>query len=346
MGWMTAIDLPSWSEALPCPWSAGWELVRQQALPREGMDGRPLGGFSAAAYSAGDDRLWLLSDAPQAYLLPLLGLKHWMRRGVPARIGRRLVLRGTDGTPLPAAMDGEGLVLQGDQAWIASEGRRTRDRPAQLLRMSLRDGRLLQRQSLPTSWQPTANAGLSVNKGPESLTLQSDGSLLTAAEAPLLQDHPLAGVDRVPVAAWNREQGWTPLGHLAIGPAGRAATRSQGLTELLALHGPSGVLALHRSFSATGQWTARLTLHSSPPRLQPLTGWDLLATGLTSDNWEGLAWGPRLPDGRRTLVAVSDDNFNPLQRSWVAILAPRHATPLGAQSARPRKCIPTDVSGD
>ena len=100
MGWMTAIDLPSWSEALPCPWSAGWELVRQQALPREGMDGRPLGGFSAAAYSAGDDRLWLLSDAPQAYLLPVLGLKPWIGRGVPARIGRRLVLRGTDGTPL------------------------------------------------------------------------------------------------------------------------------------------------------------------------------------------------------------------------------------------------------
>ena len=123
MGWMTAIDRPSWSEALPCPWSAGWELVRQQALPREGMDGRPLGCFSAAAYCTGNDRLWLLSDAPQAYLLPVLGLKSWIGRGVPARIGRRLVLRGTDGTPLPASMDGEGLVVQGDQAWIVSEAR-------------------------------------------------------------------------------------------------------------------------------------------------------------------------------------------------------------------------------
>lgn len=346
MGPMTAIDLPSWSEALPCPWSAGWEVVRQQALPREGMDGRPLGGFSAAAYSAADDRLWLLSDAPQGHLVPLHGLNRWIDRGVPARIGRRLVLRGGDGQPLPAAMDGEGLVLNGDQAWVVSEGRRTRDRPAQLLRVSLRDGRLLQQQALPTSWQPTANAGLAVNKGPESLTLQSDGSLLTAAEAPLLQDLSLGGVDRVPVAALSHEQAWTPLGHLVIGPEGSAANRSQGLTELLALHGPSGVLALHRSYAAPGQWTARLTLHSAPPQLKPLTGWDLLAHGLPSDNWEGLAWGPRLPDGRRTLVAVSDDNFNPLQRSWVAILAPRHATPLGAQSARPRECIPADMSGD
>ena len=31
------------------------------------------------------------------------------------------------------------------------------------------------------------------------------------------------------------------------------------------------------------------------------------------DNTEGMAWGPRLPNGRRTLVFVSDDNFNPQQ---------------------------------
>jgi hypothetical protein len=31
------------------------------------------------------------------------------------------------------------------------------------------------------------------------------------------------------------------------------------------------------------------------------------------DNTEGMAWGPRLRNGRRTLVFVSDDNFNPQQ---------------------------------
>ena len=129
MGWMTAIDRPSLSEALPCPWSAGWELVRQQALPREGMDGRPLGCFSAAAYCTGNDRLWLLSDAPQAYLLPVLGLKSWIGRGVPARIGRRLVLRGTEGSFMPRWMVRASwcTVLQ---AWIVSEAG-SFDRPAQ-----------------------------------------------------------------------------------------------------------------------------------------------------------------------------------------------------------------------
>jgi len=34
------------------------------------------------------------------------------------------------------------------------------------------------------------------------------------------------------------------------------------------------------------------------------------------DNFEGLAFGPRLADGRSTLIVVSDDNFNETQRTW------------------------------
>ena len=59
------MDLP-----LPCPLEAGWELVRTIALPRTLADGRPLGGFSAAAYQPKQDRLWSLSDAPIGHLVP------------------------------------------------------------------------------------------------------------------------------------------------------------------------------------------------------------------------------------------------------------------------------------
>ena len=34
------------------------------------------------------------------------------------------------------------------------------------------------------------------------------------------------------------------------------------------------------------------------------------------DNFEGFAFGPRLPDGRATLLLVSDDNFHASQRTW------------------------------
>jgi hypothetical protein len=39
------------------------------------------------------------------------------------------------------------------------------------------------------------------------------------------------------------------------------------------------------------------------------------------DNFEGLAFGPRLPDGRATLLLVSDDNFSAVQRTWFLLFA-------------------------
>jgi hypothetical protein len=39
------------------------------------------------------------------------------------------------------------------------------------------------------------------------------------------------------------------------------------------------------------------------------------------DNFEGMAFGPRLPDGRATLLLVSDDNFSAAQRTWFLLFA-------------------------
>ena len=93
------------------------------------------------------------------------------------------------------------------------------------------------------------------------------------------------------------------------------------------------LLALVRGFQPPSTWTAQLLLFpypnssDTPPPLQPVHGWNLLAAGLPPDNWESLAIGPRLRDGRTTLVLASDDNFNPLQSSWVAVMAPRRDQP-------------------
>ncbi|MDG2215653.1 MAG: esterase-like activity of phytase family protein, partial [Synechococcus sp. cluster2_bin.235] len=118
-------ELPIRWEALPCTLDAGWALIRLWELPKRADNGLSLGGFSAAAYQASDDRLWLVSDASRGYLLPVGPLAKALRTGDRLQVGPRLVLRDQSGTPLPPSFDAEGLVLTGNHGvWIVSEGRR------------------------------------------------------------------------------------------------------------------------------------------------------------------------------------------------------------------------------
>ena len=334
---------PVAAQVLPCPLSQGWELLRTIALPSTGADGRPMGGFSAAAYDRTHDRLWLLSDAPRGHLLPFSGLRAVVNGRGALRAGPRLLLRTSEGELLPEGFDGEGLVLSGDEAWIVSEGRRTPERRARLQRHALSDGRLLEERALPSAWQERPGQGLKANKGPESLTRTPAGELLLAAEAPLLQDSPQADQDLVPLAVQAIEDGADAprrsLGRIALDPAGAAASRSLGLTELLALDAPPALLALLRSYTPPQRWTAELQVLPLPAApgtraspLAPAYRWDLLKVGLPADNWEAMALGPAMSDGRQTLVLASDDNFNPLQRSWVSLLVPRRGS--GCPSGR------------
>ena len=45
---------------------------------------------------------------------------------------------------------------------------------------------------------------------------------------------------------------------------------------------------------------------------------------------EGIAFGPELPDGDRTLVLVSDDNFQPFQQTQIIALRLHSATRGGS----------------
>ncbi|MFM1812385.1 MAG: hypothetical protein RLZZ336_1323 [Cyanobacteriota bacterium] len=293
---------------LPCPLSAGWQIVEQTVLPRSAG-----GGFSAGAYRSANDELWLLSDAPRGSISRWQGLAQGGLAG----------LKPLPPLPLaqPQPMDGEGLVLDGASLWAVSEGRLQPPRPAQLLRYDLSSGQLQQRLPLPADWQLHTSAGLQSNGGPESLTRLPGGpALLMAAERPLQQDPP----DRVRLLRWGLQPAAppvaTPLQPLALPPGG------WGLTDLLATG--RGLLGLWRRFDAPDRWQARLVLYPLPgpapaaAPLPPRQQWNLIGLGLPPDNWEVLLAGPPLRDGRPSLLLASDDNFNPLQASHLVRLSP------------------------
>ena len=220
---------------VPCPLSAGWDKVAEVRLPRLDGAGQPSGGFSAASYRADRDELWLLSDAPVGQLVGWSGLGKLGK--TPLRPLGVVPLRSGTGANLPESMDGEGLVLQGERAWVVSEGRRTPERPPQLLRFNRRSGELELAMPMPAAWQPAPGQGLASNGGPESLTLlrrrDKPAVLLIAAESALLQDPP----GQVRVLGWPLD---TSMESLAGDPEPRQPLRlpqgdGWGLTDLLAL---------------------------------------------------------------------------------------------------------------
>jgi hypothetical protein len=181
-----------------------------------------------------------------------------------------------------------------------------------------------------------------------------------AVEAALVQDGEPATFDRASPARLleyvRRGESYEPGREFVymVEPIDRppfeAGARNNGLVELVALGGDE-LLSMERSYvtetGGTGRNLNRIRMFrinlsaatdvSSLDSLRDSAGYAPVTkrllldlsdlNGLDSDlapsldNFEGLAFGPPLADGRSTLIVVSDDNFNPAQRTWFLQLA-------------------------
>lgn len=198
--------------------------------------------------------------------------------------------------------------------------------------------------------------GLRGNASLESVTISPEGGrLFTATETPLVQDGEPASFERGATARLleyaadgdsfepAREFVY-PIDPVAKVPFAAGAI-VKGVVELLALS-DTEMLALERTYveeaARPGQGTNQAQVYrisidgatdvSSVPSLKEASGavpvrktlvLDLFSVANLSpdlapslDNFEGLAFGPRLVDGRPSLVMVSDDNFSEDQRTW------------------------------
>jgi hypothetical protein len=206
-----------------------------------------------------------------------------------------------------------------------------------------------------------ATHGARDNAGFEGLTLSPDGArLFTAAETALIQDGDAAtfaaGAGTRILEYVARHGTFEPAREFVYNlepvptPPYAAGFFINGLVELLAVNRTT-LLALERGYvenkTNPAQSRNRIRLYRvsligatdvSPleslkghPEIVPVTK-TLLADlseieGLsrelapTLDNFEGLAFGPRLPDGRASLLLVSDDNFSNAQRTWFLLFA-------------------------
>jgi 3-phytase len=194
--------------------------------------------------------------------------------------------------------------------------------------------------------------GVRSNASLESLTLSPDERrLFTAVESPLVQDGEAAsskagGLVRV-IEYQSTGRTFVPAREFAYpidplpAPPFVPGFQVTGLVELVSLGGDD-FLALERGYaeeaprgrSVNHIRIFRMTLRgaSDVSSLDSLRGTDVRTASKTLlldlstvrglspelsnlDNFEGMTFGPTLPDGSRTLLLVSDDNFNARQRT-------------------------------
>jgi len=238
--------------------------------------------------------------------------------------------------------DSEGIAVDSrrERFFWSSEGERLTDvagGPVLLdpwVRIAGLDGDYLGEIPLPPVLSMSASqAGPRQNHGLEGLTLTPSGTSLWAAmEGPGYNDGEPPSEGRgaltrmtefdVDTGAVTAQYAY-PVDPVSAGEGG-----DNGFSDLVALDDDSflvvergfGTHAVARVFRAevgdAEDISARPSLTTAPVRTMTKT---LLAdlssmAGLTPlDNIEGTTLGPMLPDGRQSVVMVSDDNFSPTQ---------------------------------
>ena len=324
---------------------------------RATFDQTVVGGLSSLTYDATRGVYYALSDDQGAGFTPTSSPARFYTLSIDVSDGALdpgdvqvlavTTFLGPDGQPFPAlSLDPEGLTLTPhDTLVLTSEGISTRG-IAPFVREFDLSGQQLAELPVPGYFAPTATSGVRFNLGFEAAAVAPDGQqLFVGTENALVQDGPAATTTNGSPARILRYH----LGHGGsdreyVYPTDPVAAPStvftvNGLVELLPLNNEF-LLAMERSFSVGAGNTIRIYRLALPgatdvsgvadihdvPGLRPARKSLLLQLpstigGQPLDNVEGMTLGPTLPDGRRSVLLVSDNNFTAGQASQVLLLA-------------------------
>ena len=323
----------------------GLEFLGQAIVPSgTTFEGTRVGGLSSITYDARRGVFYAVSDDqgqfnPVRYYTVALDVADGRLTNGDVRFEAVTTLLAPGGGLYPAAsLDPEGLALTKDRELVfTSEGIASRLIDPFVRRYAL-DGTYLGDLPVPVDFLPNTDGdrGVRQNLGFESVGVAPNGRFLfTATENALVQDGPAATLANGSPARILRHQlksgrldrQWTYLTDPVAEPPVPATQFSvNGLVELLPLNNRF-LLAMERSFSVgapdTGN-TIRIYKVSLPGNGGTATKellLDLDDLGIPLDNVEGMTFGPRLPDGRRSVVLVSDDNFAPAQFTQFLLFA-------------------------
>ena len=217
------------------------------------------------------------------------------------------------------------------------------------------NGRVTGDLPIPDKYIPNGvDWGVRFNLAFESLNPTPNGrSLVTAGEGALFQDGPASTFTNGSLARIlvydARKHHPTNEYVYEVGPWAEPSTifGVNGIVEVLPIDDAGTMLVMERSFSVGGvmgggtgnvvvinevstqgasdvSGEEALYVGGSPIEFTPVSQREVFAfddLGIPIDNIEGMTFGPPLPDGRQTLVIVSDNNFSSGQFTQFIVLA-------------------------
>lgn len=316
-----------------------------------------LGGLSGITYDPSKKVYYAISDdrsdkAPARFYTLKIDLSQGALKDkgvVPLGV---TTLLDENNQPFAAgSLDPEGIALSGKATvFIASEGDAEDSIKPFIKEFSLSSGRQLKTLAIPSKFLPVASRarGIRNNLAFESLTITPNQKyLFTATENALIQDGPDSAPEtsiRCRILQYNllknkMEREFLYLTKPVAALLNLPGTFSSGLVDLLALDNQSHFLSLERTFDGLGNTIqlfevslegaddirdidslSAVDINTIKPVQKQLL-LDFQTLDLPLDNIEGLTFGPPLADGRQSLIVVSDNNFQPAQRTQILALS-------------------------
>ncbi|MFD5243164.1 esterase-like activity of phytase family protein [Amycolatopsis sp. NPDC058340] len=240
----------------------------------------------------------------------------------------------------------------GQYVWSQEGERSAAARIDPSIREAKRDGAYVRDLPIPANEKMAETAGPRQNLAFEGLTFAGFGSLIASSvEGPLLQDGPEANTTSGALSRITVQSRFGPVlaqyaypqEKVFASPNPPGAFATTGISSLLAVDqaDPTRYLVMERSF-VTGvgnkiriyeiDTKGATNILKTPSladakKVKPVKKRllaDLADFKLsTVDNVEGMTWGPPLPNGERSLVLVSDNNFSATQvTQFIALAVP------------------------
>lgn len=343
----------------------GIEFIGEATLPTGLIFQKTeVGGLSGITYDSKNNLYYAISDdrgqkaPPRFYTLTIDLSKGKLTNNDVIPVGVTNLLN-TNNQPFAVdTTDTEGIALTGkDTIFVSSEGDVDKLVNPFIKEFALASGQTITTLPVLDKFLPDSQRqkGIRNNLAFESLTITPNQKFLfTATENAIIQD----GKDAKPgvssssrILEYNlltkqpereflyQTQPVTPFFNFT-------GNFTSGLPDLLALDNEGHFLSIERSFTGLGftiflfevsleKATDIRNLDSiakvQPDKIKPVGKkllLDLRNLDVSLDNIEGMTLGAKLPDGQSSLILISDNNFNGLQKTQVLAFKLKTESPL------------------